>query len=221
MVTTPEASYTAGEAFDRYGATVVPLRTPLGPVTLTFTDGEHCTAVSGYIASEYGRGQAHLNDDGEAFTWKGAEVVGLEHFYADQDWMPRTGGEYGPAQIFSRRTPGTIAGAHMTTRQSADITRYWSAIITAYVTDHPATLAHATFRAAVLAMGRKEQEIRDAGYVLAGLRKERAALRAVVRRTFTDGHHAYDIRPYADMDSSYASGYVIELEQEAMRPADR
>jgi hypothetical protein len=218
MATYSEATYEAGEAFDRYGATVVPLRTPLGPVTLTITDGTHIHADSGYITSEYGA-HAHLNDDGEAFTWRGAEVIGSAHLYIELGWLPRTGHEYGGMPRLSKRTPGGF-GRDMTAQQSADIVGYWSAVATRYVADHPDVLAHAAFRAAVLAMGRKAAEIKTAEAALSDLRKESARLRRKVRATFAAGYRTTtDIWPYPDHDSSYASGYVIELDQDAQRRA--
>jgi hypothetical protein len=209
---------TAGEAFDRYGATVVPLRTPLGPVTLTVTDGTHMCADSGYQASEYRRGYAHLNDDMEAFTWHGAEVVGMAHLYIERGWMPRTGREYGGMPSLSRRTPGSAMGRDMTAKQCADVVAYWSAVASRYASEHPDVLAHAAFRAAVLAMGKKESEIRETEEVLAVMRKNRAALRREVRATFAAGYRTTtDVRPYPDHDSSYASGYVTGLDQSAQQ----
>jgi hypothetical protein len=213
-------SYTISDpAFDRHGATMVPLRTPLGPVTLAITDGGHIHADSGYQASEYGSGHAHLNDTREAFTWHGAEVIGGAHLYADQGWMPRTGREYGGMPSLSRRwyRPGS-SGRDMTAKQSADVIAYWSAIAAAYVKDHPDVLAHAAFRAAVLDMSRNAAEVKAAEDALSDLRMERVRLRRKVRAAFGAGYHTEtDVRPYADYDGTYASGYVIELDQDAQR----
>jgi hypothetical protein len=202
-------SYEAGEPYDTYGDTTVPLRTPHGPVTLHFTDGGHVYASSGYQAREYDSGP-HLNGTAECFAWKGADVIGSAHFYAGAGWMPRSD------EHFSGRR------RNITAKMTAEILAYWSAVITKYMTENPLIPVHAGLRAQVLTLGRKNAEIRQAEETLATLRQERVRLRRAVRQAHAAHWPLRDPgarnlpRPYADYQSHYASGFVIELDQAAM-----
>jgi hypothetical protein len=202
-------SYTVCDPpFDTYGSTTVPLRTPHGPVTLHVTDDSHVYADSSYRAREYDSGPS-LNATVECFTWKGADVIGSANFYADTGWMPKCD------EHFSGR------GRNITAKMTAEIIAHWSAVITRYMTENPLIPVHAGFRAQVL--GKKSAEIRKTTEVLAALRADHARLRRAVRqalaaeRTLREPGGMNEPRPYADYQSHYASGYVVELEQDAAR----
>lgn len=194
--------------FDSYGSTTVPLHTPHGPLTLHFTNGGHVYADSNYQVREYDSGPS-LNATAECFTWRGADVIGSEHFYADAGWMP-----HGQDGHFAGR------GRSITAKMTAEIITYWSAVIARYAAEHPRIPAHAEFRDRVLAMGKAATAVREAEEALRGLRADHAKIRRQVHRAFAAEHALLGSggpRPYPDMQSHYASGYVIELEQDAAR----
>lgn len=210
--TTDPGSYTAGEPFDTFDVTMVPLRTPHGPVTLWFSGTDRVYATSGYQEHEYG------NRGTELFTWKDRGVIGAEHFYAAAGWMP----DYGPGGIvttdFTCRKMAYGQGS-VTARMTEDIIAYWSAVIKRYVTENPGIPAHAEFRAAVRSLAKKDEAIAGAEQELARMRKERRGIRADVRRTLIaaaaiEGSSLSLLslpRPYPH---ETASGYVTELEND-------
>ncbi len=205
---TDPGSYTAGEPFDTFDATMVPLRTPHGPVTLWFSGTDRVYAISGYQEREYD------NRGTELFTWKDRGVIGAEHFYAAAGWMPDYGPDGTVTTSFAWRDcgPGSI-----TARMTGDIVAYWSAVIKRYVTENPHIPAHAAFRAAVRSLAKKDEAIAEAEQELARMRRERRGIRADVRRTMI----AEDVisepgamnhpRPYLH---EVVSGYVVELEND-------
>ena len=204
-------SYAIHDApFDTYGATLVPLRTPHGPVTLHFTDADHVYASSGYQAAEYGRGQAYLNTDDEAFTWKGADVVGSAHFYRATGWSTEN-----PDDLLARGTHFTGKGRNITPLMAQAIAAYWQAVIVRYVTEHPLIPAHAGLRDATRKMTEQEKGVRKAEEQLAGLRRGLTAARRHVRRALTAEYPLREPKT-ADMPRPYhgesLNGYVTELE---------
>ena len=157
-------SYTVtDDPFDTYGGTTVPLHTPYGPLTLHFTDGGHVYADSNYQVREYASGPS-LNTTAESFTWKGADVIGSEHFYADAGWMPHDQ----DGQFWGRDRA-------ITAKMTAEIIACWSAVITRYAAENPHIPVHAQFRDRVLATGKQAAVIREAEETLRALRAGHAA----------------------------------------------
>lgn len=199
-------SYTINdEPFDTYGATKVPLRTPHGPLTLTFTGAGHVACDAGYVTTEWGHSANY--SEGEWFAWDGIEVAGSAHFYAEDNWTTRDS----LTHLYSR-------GGSVTARRGTGIVAYWSEIVRRYVAEHPHIPAHAGLREAVKSLGDQDEAIHEAEQKLAGMRKTRAAARREVRRAFVAEHTLRaaegldEPRPYAH---ETVSGYVTELANDA------
>jgi hypothetical protein len=206
------ASYEAGEPYDAYNRTCVPLRTPLGPITLWFLGEGNVFAQSGYIPSEYGGGQAYNNTDDEAFTWQGRGVVGSCNFFpSDTGWST----EPPAGHVNSVRFSGK--GGNITDLMTRGITACWAGVIGRYVTDHPHIPVHAEFRAAVQALADHDKAVYEAEQALALMRKARRNARYAVRRAYlseratTAPEGMDEPRPYA---LETASGYVAELDND-------
>lgn len=205
-------SYTvADDPWDDFQSTKVPLRTPKGPVTLTFINGDQVLVDSGYQLTEYGGGSADLSGRDEAFTWQGAEIVGYATLFLDQGWMPRTTAGYGSPSFSARKRNVT---ALMTNR----ILAYWSELVRRYVAEHPLIPAHAAMRRAVRELEGQEKKIHEAEQELSRMRAERAATRRRVRTAFIAESTASepDVTcwplPY---HRETLNGYVLELRNDA------
>lgn len=201
------------EPFDTYSATYVPLRTPHGPITLVVIGNGAADVRSGYVTSEYSRGEVTRTEDVPGFTVDNITVGGSASFTFDG--TPRN-----DAHLYGK-------GGSITPRREKFVLAYWAEIVRRYAAEHAHIPAHAQFRASVAAMREQDETIRKAEEELAAMRRERAKMRREVRRAFIVDYMmsergAMDApRTYHD-DSTYTSGYVIELQNDAefMRSLD-
>lgn len=219
MTTTPDPGYTVhDDPWDDFQSTRVPLRTPLGPVTLHFLTDSEVFMVSGYETGEYQGGQAYGNTTDEAFTWKGAEITGSQNFRRVGDaWLPLTDKNF-PCNGYGSVHFSARHGRNVTDLMARGIAAYWAAIVTRYAAEHPLIPAHAALRRATRQLDDQEKAIREAEQELARMRGARARIRRDVRRTFFAERTASepDIMcwPLA-YSRETLNGYVLELSNDA------
>lgn len=199
---TDPGSYAITDApFDVYGATKAPLRTPHGPVTLTFTDAGHVMVDAGYVTREWEHAANYT--EGEWFAWDGIEIAGSAHFDAETRWSPSDSFTH----LYSR-------GGSVTPRRQAGILAYWGEVVRRYVTEHPHVPAHAGFRNAVADLDKQNEAIAKAEAELSKLRTARTRAKRAVRQALTaeyrtGGPDSPDSpRPYA---RESLNGYVASL----------
>lgn len=208
--TDPGSYAVADDPWDDFQSTMVPLRTPLGPVTLHFIDDEQVMVVSGCETGEYRSQYATIDGGEEAFTWKGAEIVGSQHLFLDQGWMPRREPEYGTPHFSAR-------GRTVTPLMTSRIVAYWSELVRRYAAEHPLIPAHAAHRRAVRELEDQEKAIHEAEQALSRMRRERTRLRRGVRSTFIElsATDEPDVTcwplPYRNATQN---GYVLELQHD-------
>jgi hypothetical protein len=202
---TDPGSYTVqDDPFDTFSATLVPLHTPLGPVTLHFMSDDQVFVDSGYQVADYRSAEG-------AFTWKGAEVVGAQTLWQDQGWMPRPEQQYGRPHFTSR------SNRNITALMTEGILAYWSEIVRRYVAEHPLIPAHARLRRAVKTLADQEKAIHEAEQQLAEMRKARARDKRQVYSAFIEVHTVSEPGitcwpvPYRH---ETLNGYVLELEND-------
>lgn len=211
-------SYTvADDPWDDFQSTMVPLRTPLGPVTLHFLNADEVFMVSGYETGPYRGGQAYGNTGDEAFTWKGAEIIGSQNFRRDGEaWLPLTSANY-PDRGYGGLHFSARKGRNVTAKMAQDIAAYWAEVIRRYAAEHPLIPAHAGHRQAVRELTAQEKAIHEAEQELGRMRQARARLRRDVRRTFIDESTASEPdvtcwpSPYS---GETLNGYVLELKHD-------
>lgn len=205
---TDPGSYTiCDEPFDVYGATYVPLRTPHGPVTLTFISGDIVRVAAGYQRYEYDRGEANLSG-GEAFIWANREVCGDVFLYRyGSAWSTKPYPEHiEGVSLYGR-------GGNVTDRMTAGTVAYWTEVVRRYAAEHPHILAHAAFRSAVTELTRQGEKIAEAEQALRELRAVRTQARRAVRQALIAEHRTTENgldcpRPYYN---ETVNGYVVEL----------
>lgn len=213
----PGSYAVADDPWDDFQSTMVPLRTPLGPVTLHFLHAGEVFMVSGYETGPYRGGQAHGNTGDEAFTWKGAEIIGAQNFRRDGGaWLPLTSANY-PDRGYGSLHFSARKGRNVTDKMAQDIAAYWAEIIRRYAAEHPLIPAHAGHRLAVRELEAQEKAIHETEAVLARMRKSRTRIRREVRRTFIEvsATDEPDVTcwplPYRN---ATLNGYVLELQHD-------
>lgn len=217
--TDPDSYSVRDDPFDDFQGTKVPLRTPLGPVTLHFLTADEVFMVSGYETGEYSGGQAYGNNpEVEAFTWKGAEIIGSQNFRRDGGaWLPLTNKNfpdhgYGSLHFSARK------GRNVTDKMAQDIAAYWAAVVTRYAAEHPLIPAHASLRRSVKELEDQDKAIAEAEAQLAEMRLARTRIRLRTRRAFIAERVTSepDVTcwplPYS---RATLNGYVLELENNA------
>jgi hypothetical protein len=219
-MTTPfvRGSYTVrDDPWDDFQSTIVPLHTPHGPVTLHFLHGSEVFMVSGYETGEYRGGQAYANTEDEAFTWKGAEIIGSQNFRLDGGaWRPLTNRNY-PGQGYGTLHFSARKGRNVTDKMARDIAVCWAEIIGHYAAGHPRIPAHAQLRRVVKVLTDTEAALDEIERQLAELREARTTARQAVRSAFTSERITSepDVTcwplPYS---RETANGYVAELEND-------
>ena len=211
-------SYTVqDDPWDDFQSTIVPLRTPLGPVTLHFLDAGEVFMVSGYETGEYRGGQAYGNGEQEAFTWKGAEIIGAQNFRPDGDaWVPLTNKNF-PGQGYGTVHFSARKDRNVTDKMAQDIAAYWAEIIRRYAAEHPRIPAHAQLRREVKLLTDTETALDEIERQRKELFRARALARRAVLLAFTGERIASepDVTcwplPYS---REVANGYVAQLEND-------
>lgn len=215
---TDPGSYTAqDDPWDDFQSTRVPLRTPLGPVTLHFLHSREVFMISGYETGEYQGGQAYGNTEDEAFTWKGAEIIGSQNFRQDGGaWVPLTNKNF-PDHGYGRVHFTARKGRNVTDKMAQDIAAYWAAIITRYAAEHPLIPAHAQLRRDVKVLTDTETALDEIERQRKELFRARALARRAVLLAFT-GERIVSEPDVACWPLPYsretANGYVAELESD-------
>lgn len=110
----------------RYDYPIIKVTTPLGPVSLAFTNGGHVHV----------RTDAHLNDDAPAITFRGQEFLVSLNLYAETGWTIRQ--EDGAPHVTNRKT-----WRDATRFQTEQIVKTLSAYVSAYVQANPGVLIDA------------------------------------------------------------------------------